>query len=766
MRLDYRVGVLLAWTVAACGRSGGAGPGPGVTPDAGPTDVGAPQQVDAPSGTDARDGGGAALDVSPVLPTTDIGALRAAIAADRPEDADGFHTRWPTKYLTQLPYDPMSAANLDKIAASSFGLSEAERAKLARNGFVISARQSFPTFLYGYKTIYADHLPLYVSLDSILHAFHRSYDAALARVEQASLIPALETLLRNVHQALSGATGGAFSAEARADVDVYLTVARRLLGDTTAAPVAGGSATAIADLVTLAMAGTAVQTVSVFGVQRAMDFTQFTLRGHYTVGRLASYFRAMMWLGRTDLRFVEFDPFAGPDAPPRLNRRQLEGGLLLAALTSGPEMDRWRGVDEILQAFVGESDNMTVADVPKLLSALGVTSAQAALALPDQTLVQALQEGGYGIQRIASQILVVPAVGAGAPLDRVFLFFGQRFVIDSAVFSDLVFDRVKGTPKRMMPDPMDIAFAALGNNAAGPLLDGEVRKYPGYLPALHDTRRLVDTHGDDFWGGSLYTLWLSALRGFSAPGGDPTAIAGLPSVMKTEVWARRVLSSQLASWAELRHDTLLYAKQSYTAIPACVFPDAYVDPYPAAWAGLVRLARLGETLATRLNTGSDLGLRLLPAYFQNFAKVAETLKGMAEAELAGTPFTSEQLAFINETVDLVMQSAGSGPNKLPRGWYPRLFLDENDSYEADPTIADVHSNPAESQILHVATGSPRLMVITADTCQGPRAYAGVVSSYFTHIPNGYQRLNDQQWATQLTESPPANPTWVGDLIAN
>ena len=51
---------------------------------------------------------------------------------------------------------------------------------------------------------------------------------------------------------------------------------------------------------------------------------------------------------------------------------------------------------------------MTVADFPKLFAALGATSATELVALPDQTLAQALLDGGYGIQRIASQILFVP----------------------------------------------------------------------------------------------------------------------------------------------------------------------------------------------------------------------------------------------------------------------------------------------------------------------------------------------------------------------
>ena len=41
----------------------------------------------------------------------------------------------------------------------------------------------FPTFVYGYKSIYAADLPVYVSADSVLYAAHHSYDKILELVE-------------------------------------------------------------------------------------------------------------------------------------------------------------------------------------------------------------------------------------------------------------------------------------------------------------------------------------------------------------------------------------------------------------------------------------------------------------------------------------------------------------------------------------------------------------------------------------------------------
>jgi hypothetical protein len=70
----------------------------------------------------------------------------------------------------------------------------------------------------------------------------------------------------------------------------------------------------------------------------------------------------------------------------------------------------------------------------------------------------------------------------------------------------------------------------------------------------------------------------------------------MPAITKTEGWGLRLLNTQLGSWAQLRHDTLLYAKQSYTGIPACEFPDAYVDPYPEFFRALRAYAEKGAEL--------------------------------------------------------------------------------------------------------------------------------------------------------------------------
>ena len=243
---------------------------------------------------------------------------------------------------------------------------------LARRGFVISARQSFPTFFYGYKSIYADDLPLFISADSILYAVHQSYDAILKHVELSGLVSELETLLRGMHTALGAGAGPTITGPAREDVDLYLTVARRLLQisspagqspGATIAPLAGASAGQVTQIVDQARAAAGLGRLPLFGdPERVIDFSQFKPRGHYTgESTLEAYFRAMMWLGRTDLRLI---------VKQRFFRRQFDISLLLAMLLDDARGESWKHIDATLRGFVGESDNMTVPDFERLRAAL------------------------------------------------------------------------------------------------------------------------------------------------------------------------------------------------------------------------------------------------------------------------------------------------------------------------------------------------------------------------------------------------------------
>jgi hypothetical protein len=96
---------------------------------------------------------------------------------------------------------------------------------------------------------------------------------------------------------------------ARVDTDLYLAVALSLLDGRPAVPVVGASATEIASIVQAALAAQGIGDLTLFGTKRSEDYSQFEPRGHYTdVPEMQQYFRAMIWLGRIDLRLIETQP--------------------------------------------------------------------------------------------------------------------------------------------------------------------------------------------------------------------------------------------------------------------------------------------------------------------------------------------------------------------------------------------------------------------------------------------------------------------------
>ena len=662
-----------------------------------------------------------------------------------------------------ITYNPLSASGLDLIQESSLALNEDELAILADNGFAITERHRYPGFVYGYEIIYSQDLPLYVTADSIIHAVHRSYDAILKAIELGLLIAELDAMLVEARENLAAGAIDVLDVEARNDADVYLAVALGLLRGEAVGPVANGDRDQVEELTAGALAADGMAGVTLFGSDRLMDFSQFKPRGHYTDSiALEQYFRSMMWLGRIDFRLVETQS----DGARVFHRRQFEGAVAMSELITGSTRARWSRIDDVIEAFVGVSDNMTMADMEQLFVDLGVDELTDLASIDDEIITGEILGGGYGTQQISSHIMINGVQGATLPLSSTFLVLGQRYVVDSHVFSNVVYDRAGGgTILRMMPDPLDAAFAALANDQAGLLLEDQLETYE-YAPDLHAMRVLVDAHGESFWTANLYNRWLDSLRALSPRSGSTGT---LPEVATTEAWGRRILNAQLASWAELRHDTLLYAKQSYTGGTTCDFPDAYVDPYPEFFGALGEFATHGHSIILDVGAEMDAGLRQSVAdYFIHLASVMDILEEMAEYQRDGLPFNDTHLAFINETVQIYW---GCGSADGAEGWYPELFFNPFESVDFDPTIADVHTQPTDElgsfvgRILHVCTGMPRLMVTTVDTCGEQKAFVGLVSSYFERTTQNFERLDDETWASELYSGNPDDVAWMTDLVA-
>ncbi|MFT7626155.1 MAG: hypothetical protein ACI9WU_005350 [Myxococcota bacterium] len=706
--------------------------------------------------------------VDPDLLSDETLAFQKRYSAQLKEAADWEYTDLTTHYApgtknADLGYDPSASGFLDKITAA-FELTGAELDRIDANGFMVSERKSWNTFAWAYESVYVAELPLLITTDSVLHALHRSFDEILKVAESEVISPKLDTLLSQTHQALAGLAAPGDLADAARDVDIFLTMARSLLAGAPVASLAGGEVdTFVAEL----LVGTKekrLMDVTLFGAERKIDFSQFEPRGHYEESEvLQRYFRAMMWLGRIDFRLREYDPYQGKFL---WRDRQIRGGYLLHAAVQAAEVGQvWTDISELIGTLIGPPDAMDMTGWDALVADAGLTS-PADLAGDLSALQTQIQAGRYGNQRINSHWLTTnPMSSEVTPLPLSFAFMGQRFVVDSTVFSNVVYDRIvheETKVPRALPKPLDAMFV-LGANEALPLLQDEIDSY-NYAPNLHALRYLVDDYDGGFWTESVYNMWLSGIRGMNTlPEG------ALPTAMSTDAWAHKALHTQLASWAELRHDTLLYAKQSYTGGIGCEYPDGFVEPYPEVYANLGKVAgRIAETLG-KMPFENQWTADRVATWASDFGATMQHLESMAHKELAEEPFDPVELDLIATWLKHPDEGVCGGPSFT--GLYPRLFFNEMHAEELDPTVADVHTNPnsdgpmAPQRVLHVGTGAVNLMVLTRNSCEGSRAYAGPVSSYYEIEELGMDRLTDSEWAERLQQvEAPARPAWTASFM--
>ncbi|MCX8010294.1 MAG: DUF3160 domain-containing protein, partial [Ignavibacteria bacterium] len=403
---------------------------------------------------------------------------------------------------------------LDTVV-SRLQLTQYELSLINKHGFMVSERLKQPSFGHAFLDIWHKDLPVFISTDAILHALHMSYDKILMDVELQILIPKLQELLTKLHSKISILASQYPSAEMRTmlkDVDVYLTVARRFFLPAVL-PYFIENRAVVNEIMNLIQLEQPAQYPLFASVNRKIDFSQFKVRGHYTIQQypdLAKYFKSMIWLGRTEIYLLPPRSSDLPPTPEDIKRQTIDAVLILELAKISNALPLLDEIDSIIKFFVGESDNVTLPNIQELVTAANIVRADELLNNAKlQKFQDTLKTKSYAFQRILSQILysdpfqpdsIIPA--------SAFLLLGQRFIVDSYVFSQVVYDRIKFNNekiRRMLPSPLDALFA-LGNDAAAQLLKPELDRYK-YGTNLAALRYLIDSYGSDFWSVSLYNLW-------------------------------------------------------------------------------------------------------------------------------------------------------------------------------------------------------------------------------------------------------------------
>ena len=426
--------------------------------------------------------------------------------------------------------------------------------------------------------------------------------------------------------------------------------------------------------------------------------------------------------------------------------------------------------DHIISFMVGESDNLTPQEFTTVIQGQNLDNANELL---DDTIydnyIAAMKASNGAEQKILSQFMMMdPFSSEPGELPISFRLMGQRFIVDSYIFSNLVFDRIIYQGEKVwrpMPDPLDALFV-LGNDDALPLLQDELNQYH-YAAQLDALRYLVDAYDSEFWDESLYNVWLQAIRTLNPPDNKDA----LPVFMKTAAWHQNKMNTQLASWSQLRHDNLLYAKQSYTGGTSCSFPYSFIEPIPIFYSRIAQFAETAEAYFSQFS--NDMyEMYFIKSYFPKLKAVMNKLEILAQKELNGEAFDSDEVEWLKE---MLFEGAGSGAPPFS-GWYSDLYYHPDDAAFSNYVVADVHTQPTEydgtvvGRVLHVGTGKINLgifMIENSSSAGKPMAYVGPMMSYYEKITRNFERLTDEEWTDNVFNGQmPVRPNWVNIYLAD
>ncbi|MCA9943979.1 MAG: DUF3160 domain-containing protein, partial [Anaerolineales bacterium] len=319
-----------------------------------------------------------------------------------------------------------------------------------------------------------------------------------------------------------------------------------------------------------------------------------------------------------------------------------------------------------------------------------------------------------------------------------------------------------------LPMGLDV-MAAMGSDRAYTILDnlGETA-YANYPEQMQKMRAWTGGLSADEWTETLYNGWLYTLQPLLAVPG-----AGYPQFMQSDAWLDKQLSTSLGSWAELKHDTILYAKQAYAEMggggyrpPPPKEAQGYVEPVPEFYTRLTALAAMTRDGLQERGLLAEKDANSL----ERLIRLASAFQVMAEKELRGEPLSTDEAYLIRyyggELEHLVMAS-GDVPDEDPLA---QPFMDEEPQAAV---IADVATAPdyvrdgvADPTVLEEGVGrvDEIYVVVPAAAEDGTiflQVAKGGVFSYYEFPWPAADRLTDDKWREMLDNGQaPDRPVWI------
>ena len=306
---------------------------------------------------------------------------------------------------------------------------------------------------------------------------------------------------------------------------------------------------------------------------------------------------------------------------------------------------------------------------------------------------------------------------------------------------------------RLLPSGLDIA-SAMGNQFAEKLLQSDFEKYPPLRKVIQNLRQnYTPTSSNKEGKTTIYSQWLNAM-----------AIQWTDTLTSTngnkdkELWQTKRLQTGLATWATLRHATVLVNERGAAECGEGGFeeilmraPRGYVEPDPYTFGAIAELFDqaifyVSKSIKNIDDINDDYSDEKRSLYegiiarLKEAAQEARAFQIMAQKERNGNELSNEE----NEKILYVARIAEHSFlvfNSLSNKDYALSYPDPM------PKIADVFGEKSISPYLLVAVGNPLEWNHIIPFYGRHQIVKGSVYSYYEF--ESEQLLDDQQWREKV-----------------
>lgn len=612
--------------------------------------------------------------------------------------------------------------------------------KLTRNGFVVRSEHSMEFFPI-YELNRYQQEPNYVTVDSLMHTYHLAFSYILRKTEKDYLFHEISSLSMAMYEdAASNYTllKGTEWEEAATFNLMFFAVGAVLSGQNPTVPTNLKAAIlAEKDLIM-----EAAQMTDSPVLTEPLDYSQFKPRGYYEGDEtLEQYFRTMIWYGLT--------AFPMKDQEGKYENLTRAAVLTTLSLTDS-KLESWEKIYTVTSFFTGASDDLAYYELrPAIESVYG----------EDVTVDDlAGDEKKWNKFYDLSDTLRAPEINSMITLSdkqeepqKEFRFMGQRYTIDAEIMQKLVYaevDENANHTKRMLPDTLDVP-ASMGSDTAVSILEekGDT-SYPGYMDNLSELRERFANEEDPIWDASLYSSWLHTLSPTLRTKGE-----GYPSYMQNEEWSKKALETFSGSYAELKHDTVLYTKQMGAAEmggpPQDEIDDrGYVEPESEVYARFAALStktRDGLARYGMLSAENEEDLNIL-------TELGESLFRISEKELKNETLADDEYDLIRYYGGNIEHFWEKQANEVTGAEHVQIS-----EFPAD-TIVDIATDLDSQTALEIGVGGASRIYVIAPVDGKLKIVSGAVYNFYQFEQPSASRLTDSEWRDMVYTTP--QPAWT------